>query len=225
MGTVQRRAVDAWALAVSLAVGAVAILVLGRIDRVPEAELRVFHAINDLPSSWNTVVHPLMYLGTLFAVPIAMVACLVARKYRMTLVVGLAGLGAYALARAGKQLIGRGRPGDIFHDLHIRDVDATGLGFPSGHAAVAAALVVAALPYLVGRWRWALLVIPPFMAFARVYVGAHLPLDVVSGAAIGTATASALHLALGVPIVLADDPALTAPVVPSDEAPAAPPTS
>jgi undecaprenyl-diphosphatase len=43
------------------------------------------------------------------------------------------------------------------------------------------------------------LVIPLTVGFARVYVGAHLPLDIVGGWAIGIACAFAVHLAVGRP--------------------------
>ena len=154
-----------------------------------------------------------MFLGTLASVPLFMVVCGLFRKFRMGFVLGIAGLVAYLLARLGKHLVGRGRPGEVFADLQLRDVDATGLGFPSGHAAVSAAMVVAALPYLPPRWRPPVLLFPLFMAFARVYTGAHLPLDVVSGAAIGVVVGSSLHLLLGVPLVPAADPPVVAPAV------------
>jgi undecaprenyl-diphosphatase len=35
--------------------------------------------------------------------------------------------------------------------------------------------------------------------FVRMYVGAHVPLDLIGGAALGVATASAANLILGVP--------------------------
>ena len=212
--TVRRRRTDVITLGCALAVLAVTLLMLGRIDRVPEVERSVFHSVNDLPGSLNVVVTPPMFLGTLAAVPLFMVVCGLFRKFRMGFVVGIAGLGAYLLAKAGKVAIGRGRPGEIFEQVHLRDVDASGLGFPSGHAAVAAAVVVAALPYLPRRWRWPVLLFPVFMAFARVYVGAHLPLDVVSGAAIGAAVASLLHLVLGVPLTHSADPPVVAPTAP-----------
>jgi membrane-associated phospholipid phosphatase len=93
-------------------------------------------------------------------------------------------------------------------------MNTSGLGFPSGHAALAAAVVVAAPFFLPHRWRASVLLFPVFMAFARVYVDAHLPLDVVSGAAIGAATASALYLALGVPLTRSADPPVVAPKAP-----------
>lgn len=210
---VRRRRADVVVLVCSLVVLAISVLVLGRLDQVPAAERAVFQAINGLPSDINPFVRPPMFLGTLAAVPLLMLVCAAFRKFRMGFVMGVSGLSAYLLAIVGKQGIGRGRPATILEDVHLRDVHASGLGFPSGHAAVSAALIVAALPYLPRRWRAPVVVFPVFMAFARVYVGAHLPLDVVSGAAIGIAVASAWHLFLGVPMSPAADPPINAPAV------------
>ncbi len=64
----------------------------------------------------------------------------------------------------------------------------------SGHAIIVwgvAALLWTALP---GRWRWIPVAVGSLNAIARVYLGAHNPLDVVGGGAIGIAIAAALIL-------------------------------
>jgi undecaprenyl-diphosphatase len=197
---------------------------MGRTDRVADEERTAFHAINDLPGWIGTVVEPVMQLGWFGAVLIvasgALAIGFLTRRPRRgaaaALAVGVAGGGAYLVAKLAKHAVNRGRPGDMLQEVRIRGAAASGLGFPSGHAAVSTAIVLVVLPYLLWRWRWALLALPPIVALARVYVGAHLPLDVVAGLAIGAACASVMNLALGVP----PRPALA--VEPPDE-PGAPP--
>ena len=69
----------------------------------------------------------------------------------------------------------------------------------SGHAAVAVALAVVAFPYLGRRARWAVGGLAVFVCVARVYVGAHLPLDVVGGAALGLVVGAVVRLVSGRP--------------------------
>jgi len=49
----------------------------------------------------------------------------------------------------------------------------------SGHAITAWALAVVLRPYLGRTWRWVPAAIATFNAIARVYLGAHNPLDVI----------------------------------------------
>src|SRR6266536_3306216 len=60
---------------------------------------------------------------------------------------------AWLLAILVKGLVERGRPAHFLHDVHIRGVPASGLGYVSGHAAVAVALASVASPYLGRRAR------------------------------------------------------------------------
>jgi membrane-associated phospholipid phosphatase len=60
--------------------------------------------------------------------------------------------------------------------------------FPSGHMAITAALAVAAA-LAFPRLRYALWAYVAAVAFTRVMFGAHFPLDVLAGTALGTASA------------------------------------
>jgi undecaprenyl-diphosphatase len=109
-------------------------------------------------------------------------------------------MSAYLLAKAVKRVVGRGRPGDLVVGVIIRGRPATGGGYVSGHAAVSMALAVEAGALVPGRARGLPIVGASVVALARVYVGAHLPLDALGGAALGWAisrTGHELRLASG----------------------------
>lgn len=95
-------------------------------------------------------------------------------------------------AKAAKAATRRGRP--KAHDENVRlrigAADA-GLGFPSGHAAVAAT-IAAALPAGQGSDAYiALGALAIAVGWTRIYIGAHYPLDVVGGWALGLLVADA----------------------------------
>ena len=90
-----------------------------------------------------------------------------------------------------KRWVGRGRPADHLDHVRRRGAAAAGLGFPSGHAAVAATLATLLAPEVARPLRYAMAATAATAAVARVYVGAHLPLDSVGGAAIGVAAGTA----------------------------------
>src|SRR5207248_1990227 len=113
--------------------------------------------------------------------------------------IAAAGAGVWLLAKFVKSVIVRGRPDTLLADVHIHGAAATGRGYLSGHAAVVFALVTLISPYLGRRARRAIWLIAIAVCFARIYTGAHLPLDVVAGAALGWGAASAVHLLLGAP--------------------------
>jgi undecaprenyl-diphosphatase len=168
---------------------------------VPEAERAVFAAVNGLPDALEPPVVAVMWLGTFPAVVIAAGAALLWRRFGMASAIALSGTFAYFGTKLLKVWIERGRPADALPqaDAIVRAGEQQGFGFPSGHAAVSAAIVGAALPYVPARWRWWLLALPAAVAFGRMYVGAHLPLDVVGGLAIGFAAAALFRIAFGRP--------------------------
>jgi membrane-associated phospholipid phosphatase len=123
------------------------------------------------------------------------------RHFRLAAAILVATLAKLVLERVVKDIVTRQRPGtSIGPDVHLRgDVSSHGPSFVSGHAVLVTALAGLVTPYLRGRWKIAPWVLVGLVMFTRVYVGAHNPLDVVCGAALGLVIAGCLNLAFGVP--------------------------
>ena len=77
---------------------------------------------------------------------------------------------------------------------------ATGASFVSGHVILSTGLAWAITPCLRGSWRAAPWVVVGLIAFARIYLGAHNPLDVVGGLALGFVAGGAANLIVGVAV-------------------------
>ncbi|HEX4820093.1 MAG TPA: phosphatase PAP2 family protein [Acidimicrobiales bacterium] len=164
-----------------------------------DLERGLFHAINDLPSWLYRPLWLVMQCGALGAAFVVAAVALCFRRLRLGAELFAAGVGAYYAAVVLKNVVDRGRPGDLLNNVVFHGPAAHGLGFPSGHAAVSCALAATAFPFLAGRWRWALWLIPLTVGFARVFVGAHFPLDVLGGFALGYTVAALTHLVGGSP--------------------------
>jgi undecaprenyl-diphosphatase len=124
---------------------------------------------------------------------VAAVAALVWRRPSIFLFVLSGSLLALWASWGLRQAIGRERPPHRFHDppplVHVPVSDS----FPSGHAATSFACA-ALLAWLTPLPKVALFALAALIAFSRVYVGVHYPLDVLGGAALGLAIATALRL-------------------------------
>ena len=102
------------------------------------------------------------------------------------------------MALAIKERWLRERPASVVDDVIRRgDVSAAGKAFVSGHAIIAFGLATVMAPYLPPLGRRVVWGLAIAVCIARVYVGAHLPLDVMGGAAAGWAVGCLINLALG----------------------------
>lgn len=70
-------------------------------------------------------------------------------------------------------------------DVHGYPKDPFGNAYPSAHTSVAVGLVAALWPWLTRPQRAVGVVVALLVALNRLYIGAHWPVDVVGGAAIG----------------------------------------
>ena len=154
----------------------------------PEWERRIYRSINDAPDGLAPIAWLPMQAGSLTA-PFALAGWSYWRTRDADPAVAYAASGftTWLVAKGVKRLIGRGRPHDHDPTTNLRLATRTdgSLGYVSGHAAVASTLATVIgsgrSPVAVaGLQTFALLV-----GVTRIYAGAHLPLDVAGGAALG----------------------------------------
>jgi glycosyltransferase 2 family protein len=170
-----------------------------RPDQVGVLETDLFRLFNDLPTALYPAFWLVMQGGNVFAVVVASLVVAATRRFWLAANLAITGIGVWLAARWIKEEVGRGRPDDLLDDVHIRGGQDSGLGFVSGHAAVAVAIATLIAPYLGRRARWIAIAWAVAVCVSRMYVGVHLPLDVVGGAALGWAAGSLVHLLLGAP--------------------------
>jgi glycosyltransferase 2 family protein len=170
-------------------------------DFVGDREAALFRVVNELSlPGWTWPgVWLVMQLGVIGAVPLVAVLALVTRRLRLALDAVLAAGSIYLIAKLVKEFVQRGRPQTLLDDVNILGEPARGLGYVSGHSAVAVALATVASPYLGRRARRVAWVLAGCVCLARIYVGSHLPFDVVGGAALGWAAGSLVLFVLGAP--------------------------
>jgi undecaprenyl-diphosphatase len=196
--TLPRHPGDALRLVAGLAILLVCTATV-RPNDVGVLEEDLFRLANDLPTALFPAFWVVMQAGNVLAVGVAAAVVAATRRFWLAANLAITGIGVWLLARWIKAEVGRGRPASLLDEVHIRGGQDSGLGFVSGHAAVAVAIATLIVPYLPRRLRWVAVLVAALVCVSRLYVGVHLPLDVVGGAALGWAAGSLVHLVLGAP--------------------------
>jgi undecaprenyl-diphosphatase len=143
----------------------------------------------------NPVFEGLSYAGRLglLWIVLALVLCGLYRRW------GVLGLTLVAVALADwssvglKALVDRPRPPLRYPEPDPLVSTPHDASFPSGHAATSFAAATM-LSFAFPRLTPLLVLLASAVAFSRVYVGVHYPLDVLGGAALGVLVATALRL-------------------------------
>ena len=187
--------------ALALFVGGLVLLVLSALpvdeDAVGGLEARVFRDVNDGVRLPWFAVWTVMQLGSVIVIPLVVGGALLARRPRLAATAAVTGTVAYVMGKVVRHLVERARPARLLTGVVVRGAPSLGSGYLSGHTALAVAMAVVLTPYLGRGGRVAVWVVAVVVGVARMYAGAHLPLDVVGGAALGLATGGAVSLVGG----------------------------
>ncbi len=160
-------------------------LVTARRSEIAAREERVFRAANGVSDRVRTPVRAVMQAGTFATVPTVAAIAWAAHHRPLARALALGGTATWLLAKPLKRLGGRARPAGILEGVALREHIGGDLGWPSGHTAVATTLAAILAPELPDAATPILAAVVAEVGFARMYVGAHLPHDIVGGVGLG----------------------------------------
>ena len=149
-------------------------------------ELAATDWVVNSPDALANTTYPIMQLGTLGGpIVVALAIGVIGRDWALSAATVTAGIATWWGAKGVKRLVERGRPLEFMSDLVVREGDGSGLGYVSGHSAVAACTAIMAMVALPRRWRPAAVALAVVVGIARIIHGVHFPADVVGGWSFG----------------------------------------
>jgi undecaprenyl-diphosphatase len=150
----------------------------------------VYRFLNDVPSGVARFLTPLsrlfLPLGLTIVVLAAAVYCVMRNRSLWPIVFCAASAAvAWLGANVGKAVADRQRPYEVVTGAVLRQQPAHGTSFPSSHSAIAFAVTLTVIPYFPRRAVVIPIAYAALVAWSRVYLGVHYPLDVIGGVGIG----------------------------------------
>lgn len=190
------------------AVFSIIILILSTLQALSKGlfdsvEKPVFDYFNNLPAILDGIMYAITQFGGAGSIVLWVAAAWLLINRRAAITVAGAGMSSWYIAKLFKALVGRGRPEALLENLNLfADKSLGGFGFPSGHATFVAACATVLYFQIDRKYRKYLILIVVLVGISRMYLGAHFPLDIIGGWALGTLIGSLLCLIFGVSVGL-----------------------
>lgn len=152
---------------------------------VIDLERTITELFYSVPKRFDIITINITHFGSLAALYSAVAVLLIMGFKRLGFLLLGNGLVAYFVASVSKELIARPRPPILWESIIAREWGMISYGYPSGHSALIAAMVLTLWPYVKKPYRPWLVVLVVLVASSRIILGVHQPLDVVGGVLIG----------------------------------------
>jgi len=161
------------------------------LEKISQLDISLFYLLNGKASNaLLDFVMPILTNLDYWRIPLILMGVLLVifgkRRGRITvslLVIGIA-LSDQMCNTVFKPLVGRIRPCNVLDNVHLLVNCTNSFSFPSSHATNIFTGIIL-LSFFYRKIRIPLLIIAALVAYSRVYVGVHYPLDVLGGTALG----------------------------------------
>lgn len=163
--------------------------------RLVLGEENILSFVYGLPEDLRLFFLIVTLLGSAWILAIVLIVLLIKERFDVALRVMVSGLTSYLIVGIAKELVGRGRPGELLNIIQ-RELFVMGYGFPSGHTALATSIAVILGAYLPRKRRYIVPLWILFVGISRLYLGVHAPLDIIGGFCIGLLVALCVLLIL-----------------------------